>query len=133
MLQVNHRRSRSTTVQFCLCKVGAMVWHVVWCVWCGVWCEVGSVMCGAWCVECGLWCTVLYCIQTLRNWFVQQDYWCFIAVPTNPLSRALPIQLAAKITAYLREYLYPVRAVWGPTRHPQITDVGKAQCRLTLA
>ena len=49
-----------------------------------------------------------------------------------PCPGRYPFDWGAKVTADLREYLYP-GAVWDPTRHPQITDVGKAQRRLTLA
>ena len=43
-----------------------------------------------------MWCTVLYCTQTFRRWFVQHGYWCFNAVPTNPLSSGVTHSIGGK-------------------------------------
>ena len=49
--------------------------------------------------------TVLYCVQTLRL-VCAAFYWCFNALPTNPVSTGVSHSIGAAIKekAYLREY-----------------------------
>ena len=78
-----------------------------------------------------LYCTVLFLdVEELVCAARLLVFYCFT---DQPLVKGVTHSIGTAKFNLPQGIPVPSRAGWGPTRHPQITDVGKAQRHLTLA